>query len=48
MAEEEHNDDGEEHGGHGGVPAVALGDAVVYQGGSERKTQRSFYILTNI
>ena len=35
MAEEEDNDNGEEQGGHGGVPAVALGDAVVYQGGPE-------------
>ena len=33
MAEEEDNHDGEEQGGHGGVPAVALGDAVVDQGG---------------
>ena len=37
VAEEERDDDGEEHGSHGGVPAVALGNAVVYQGGSERK-----------
>ena len=33
MAEEEDNDDGEQEGSHGGVPAVALGDAVVDQGG---------------
>ena len=37
MAEEESDDDGEEHGGHGGVPAMALGDAVVNQGGSKSK-----------
>ena len=33
MAKEKDNDNGEEQGGHGGVPAVALGDAVVDQGG---------------
>ena len=33
MAEEEDNDDGEQEGSHCGVPAVALGDAVVDQGG---------------
>jgi hypothetical protein len=33
VAEEEHNDDGEQEGSHGGVPAVAFGDAVVDQGG---------------
>ena len=31
VAEEEDNNDGEEQGGHGGVPAMALGDAVVDQ-----------------
>ena len=35
VAEEEDNHDGEEQGGHGGVPAVALGDAVVDQGGPD-------------
>ena len=30
VTEEEDNHDGEQQGGHGGVPAVALGDAVVY------------------
>ena len=35
MAEEEDNHNGEEQGCHGGVPAVALGDAVVDQGGPE-------------
>ena len=33
MAEKEDNDDGEQEGSHGGVPPVALGDAVVDQGG---------------
>ena len=31
VAEEEDNNNGEEQGGHGGVPAMALGDAVVDQ-----------------
>ena len=35
MAEKEDYDNGEEQGGHGGVPAVALGDAVVDPGGPE-------------
>ena len=35
VAEEEDNYDREEQGGHGGVPAVALGDAVMDQGGPD-------------
>ena len=43
VAEEEDNHDGEEQGGHGGVPAVALGDAVVDQGGPEHR--HLFYVF---
>ena len=35
VAQEEHGDDGEQHGGHGGVPAVARGYAVVKHRGPE-------------
>ena len=35
MAEEEHDHDGEQHGSHGAVPAVARGDAVVNYRGPE-------------
>ena len=35
VAEEEDNHDGKEQGSHGGVPAMALGDAVVDQGGPD-------------
>ena len=37
VAEEEDNDNGEQEGSHSGVPAVALGDAVVDQGGPGHK-----------
>ena len=37
VAKEEDDHDGEKQGGHGGVPAVALGDAVVDQGGPEKR-----------
>ena len=35
VAQQEHDHDGEKHGGHGGVPAVALGYGVVNHRGSE-------------
>ena len=44
VAEEEDNDNGEEQGGHGGVPAVALGDAVVDQGGPGKKDLHQYLV----
>ena len=36
MTEEEHDDDGEEHGHHGGVPAVGRGYAVMQHRGPRK------------
>ena len=42
MAEKEDNNNGEQEGSHGAVPAVTLGDAVMDHGGPE---QRKIFVL---